>query len=149
MLALNAAVEAARAGDHGRGFAVVAGEVRALAQKSSDAAKEIRQLIDESVKRVEQGSEQASKSGEVLGQIAQSIDSVTEMVNQIASATAEQMTGIEQVHHTVTQLDDVTQQNAALVEETTSAAEVYVIKPIFSRKTCRFHDDKPTELTKK
>jgi len=123
LLALNAAVEAARAGDHGRGFAVVAGEVRALAQKSAEAAKDIKTLIDESVNRIGQGTQLASQSGEMLNTINESIDSVTQMVQQIANASAEQANGVAQVHVAITQIDQVTQQNAALVEETTAAAE--------------------------
>lgn len=123
LLALNAAVEAARAGEHGRGFAVVAGEVRSLAQKSAEAAKDIKNLIEESVNRINQGTELASQSGEVLGEINQSIESVTQMVDQIAKASEEQANGVGQVHQAISQIDQVTQQNAALVEETTAAAE--------------------------
>ncbi|WP_024850189.1 methyl-accepting chemotaxis protein [Hydrogenovibrio kuenenii] len=123
LLALNAAVEAARAGEHGRGFAVVAGEVRSLAQKSAEAAKDIKTLIDESVNRINQGTELASQSGGVLGVINESIDSVTKMIEQIAKASEEQAEGVSQVHQAIGQIDQVTQQNAALVEETTAAAE--------------------------
>ena len=123
LLALNAAVEAARAGDHGRGFAVVAGEVRALAQKSADAAKDIKRLINESVGRIDQGTKLASESGEVLKEINDSINGVAEMINQIAQASSEQADGIKQVHNAIEQIDGVTQQNAALVEETSAAAE--------------------------
>jgi len=123
LLALNAAVEAARAGDHGRGFAVVAGEVRALAQKSAEAAKDIKTLIDESVTRIDEGTRLATQSGDVLAEINQSIDGVAEMVNQIAKASAEQSEGIGQVHNAIAQIDGVTQQNAALVEETSAASE--------------------------
>jgi methyl-accepting chemotaxis protein len=123
LLALNAAVEAARAGDHGRGFAVVAGEVRALAQKSAEAAKDIKSLIDESVNRIGQGTQLASQSGSMLQAINQSIESVTVMIEQIARASSEQANGVTQVHVAISQIDQVTQQNAALVEETTAAAE--------------------------
>ncbi|WP_178860915.1 methyl-accepting chemotaxis protein [Thiomicrorhabdus cannonii] len=123
LLALNAAVEAARAGDHGRGFAVVAGEVRALAQKSAEAAKDIKTLIDESVTRIGQGTQLASQSGEMLNEINRSIESVTVMIEQIARASSEQANGVTQVHVAISQIDQVTQQNAALVEETTAAAE--------------------------
>ncbi|MGC9387065.1 MAG: methyl-accepting chemotaxis protein [Hydrogenovibrio sp.] len=123
LLALNAAVEAARAGEHGRGFAVVAGEVRALAQKSADAAKDIRQLIDESVGRIDKGTELATETGEVLKGITGSIDQVAEMINQIAQASMQQSEGIQQVHHAIGQIDGITQQNAALVEETSAASE--------------------------
>ena len=123
LLALNAAVEAARAGDHGRGFAVVAGEVRALAQKSAEAAKDIKQLIDESVTRIDDGTRLASESGSVLTDINSSIETVAEMINQIAEASKEQAKGVSQVHQAISQIDDVTQQNAALVEETSAAAE--------------------------
>ncbi|WP_052501635.1 HAMP domain-containing methyl-accepting chemotaxis protein [Thiomicrospira microaerophila] len=123
LLALNAAVEAARAGEHGRGFAVVAGEVRALAQKSADAAKDIKGLINESVGRIDQGTKLASESGEVLQGINQAINGVAEMINQIAQASGEQADGIKQVHNAIAQIDGVTQQNAALVEETSAASE--------------------------
>ncbi|SFR53862.1 PAS domain-containing methyl-accepting chemotaxis protein [Thiomicrospira sp. ALE5] len=122
LLALNAAVEAARAGEHGRGFAVVAGEVRDLAQKSAEASKEIRGLIDVSVERVSKGTHLAKKSGDYLNQITDSIQEVADMIQQIADASAEQSLGVAQVNEAITQIDSVTQQNAALVEETTAAA---------------------------
>ena len=123
LLALNAAVEAARAGEHGRGFAVVAGEVRALAQKSAEAAKDIKNLIMESVQRIEAGTQLADKSGEMLHGITGSIEQVATMIEEIAVASAEQSTGISQVHLAMNNIDRVTQENAALVEETTAASE--------------------------
>ena len=123
LLALNAAVEAARAGDHGRGFAVVASEVRALAQKSAEAAKKIKTLIDQSVIRIEQGTKLASESGLVLDSIDKAVDDVADMIQSIAKASAEQAEGIGQVHNAISQIDSVTQQNAALVEQTSAAAE--------------------------
>lgn len=123
LLALNAAVEAARAGDHGRGFAVVAGEVRALAQKSAEAAKDITSLINESVARIDQGTKLAAESGEVLNGITQAINQVTTTVNEIAQASSQQAVGITQVHDSINSIDRVTQQNAALVEQTSSASE--------------------------
>lgn len=123
LLALNAAVEAARAGEHGRGFAVVASEVRALAQKSADAAKDINHLISTSVERINEGTQLASKSNDALIQINQSIDDVSKMIYQIAQASKEQAEGIHQVHQAIADIDGVTQQNAALVEQTSAAAE--------------------------
>jgi methyl-accepting chemotaxis protein len=123
LLALNAAVEAARAGDHGRGFAVVAGEVRALAQKSAEAAKDIKELINDSVGRIEAGTQLADKSGEMLSGITGSIEQVAEMIESIAHASQEQAQGIQQVHRAIADIDRVTQENAALVEETNAAAE--------------------------
>jgi len=123
LLALNAAVEAARAGEHGRGFAVVAGEVRALAQKSAEAAKDIKSLIADSVGRIETGTQLADKSGEMLSGITGSIEQVATMIEQIAEASAEQSQGIGQVHRAMSDIDRVTQENAALVEKTTNAAE--------------------------
>ncbi|WFE69433.1 methyl-accepting chemotaxis protein [Thiomicrospira sp. R3] len=123
LLALNAAVEAARAGEHGRGFAVVASEVRALAQKSAEAAKDIKQLIEESVGRINQGTSLATSSGEALESVNNAIEEVAQRVNEIATAAAEQALGISQVHQAINQIDAVTQQNAALVEQTSAATE--------------------------
>ena len=123
LLALNAAVEAARAGEHGRGFAVVASEVRALAGKSADAAKDIKGLIEDSVNRIQAGTQLADRSGEMLNGISSSIEQVATMIEQIANASNEQSIGINQVHRAVADIDKVTQENAALVEETTAAAE--------------------------
>lgn len=123
LLALNAAVEAARAGENGRGFAVVAGEVRALAQKSADAARDIRELIDDSIERVADGNKLAAESGRHLMEIVASIGEINKVISQIASASREQAEGVSQVHLAINDIDSVTQQNAALVEETTAAAE--------------------------
>ncbi|MES2742599.1 MAG: methyl-accepting chemotaxis protein [Pseudomonadota bacterium] len=122
ILALNAAVEAARAGEQGRGFAVVASEVRDLARRSSVAAKEIKTVIDSSVVLVHDGSSQAAQVGNTMGEIMQSIQRVSSIVGEIASASDEQRRGIEQVNAAVTQMDQLTQQNAALVEESAHAA---------------------------
>ena len=122
LLALNAAVEAARAGEQGRGFAVVASEVRTLAGRSADAAKEIKVLINESVEKVEQGSELVDASGKTLEEIVTSVKKVTDIISEIAASSQEQANGIEQVNSAVMQMDEMTQQNAALVEEATAAS---------------------------
>ena len=123
LLALNAAVEAARAGEHGRGFAVVAAEVRNLAQRSATAAKEIKGLINESIQRVTDGSELVDQSGKTLAEIVGSVKRVTDIIAEITAASQEQATGIDQVNKAIMQMDETTQQNAALVEEATSASQ--------------------------
>ncbi len=122
ILALNAAVEAARAGEQGRGFAVVASEVRSLAQRSAEAAKEIKTLISDSVEKVGVGTEQVAQAGATMQEIVTGIKRVAEIVGEIALASREQSAGIAQINQAVTQLDGVTQQNAALVEETSAAS---------------------------
>jgi methyl-accepting chemotaxis protein len=123
LLALNAAVEAARAGEAGRGFAVVASEVRSLAQRSSQAAKDIKDLITSSSGQVQDGVELVNKAGASLTEILASIKKVAEIVSEIAAASAEQSTGIDQVNTALTQMDEVTQQNSALVEENAATAK--------------------------
>jgi len=123
ILALNAAVEAARAGEQGRGFAVVAGEVRSLAQRSAEAAREIKTLIGSSVARVELGSRLVSDAGQTMGDIVASVQRVSDIIGEISSAAAEQSRGIGQVSASVGELDQMTQQNAALVEESAAAAQ--------------------------
>ena len=122
ILALNAAVEAARAGEQGRGFAVVAGEVRNLASRSAEAAKEIKQLITDSVGRVEQGTVLVDRAGSTMNEVVASIRRVTDIMGEISAASSEQSTGVAQIGEAVTQMDQATQQNAALVEEMAAAA---------------------------
>jgi aerotaxis receptor len=123
ILALNAAVEAARAGEQGRGFAVVASEVRALAQRSAVAAKEIRELISESAEQIGEGMVQMQSAGATIDQVVQSVQEVGKLIQMISNATKEQALGIAQVNAAVNQLDTVTQQNAALVEESAASAD--------------------------
>ncbi len=122
LLALNAAVEAARAGEQGRGFAVVAGEVRSLAGRSAEAAKEIKGLIQDSVEKVQQGTDLVDESGKTLEEIVNSVKKVTDIVSEIAASSQEQAAGIDQVNKAVVQMDEMTQQNAALVEEAAAAS---------------------------
>lgn len=123
LLALNAAVEAARAGEHGRGFAVVATEVRNLAQRSATAAKEIKDLINESIQRVNEGTELVDQSGKTLEEIVTSVKRVSDIIAEISAASQEQASGIDEVNKAIMQMDGTTQHNAALVEETTSASQ--------------------------
>ncbi len=122
LLALNAAVEAARAGEQGRGFAVVAGEVRTLSQRSAAAAKEIKDLIRDSVSKVESGSTLVNQSGQTLSEIVSAVERVATMINEVTNAAMEQNSGISQINQAITQMDSMTQQNAALVEETSAAS---------------------------
>jgi methyl-accepting chemotaxis protein len=123
ILALNAAVEAARAGEQGRGFAVVAGEVRNLAHRAGSAAKEIKVLIDDSVEKVGAGSTLVGQAGVTMNEIVGRVKGMTDIMAEIASASQEQSSGIEQVNQAITQMDEVTQQNAALVEEASAASQ--------------------------
>jgi len=130
ILALNAAVEAARAGEQGRGFAVVAGEVRNLAQRSASAAKEIKELISDSVSKVQEGTRLVENAGNTMTEIVSSVQRVTDIMGEISAASSEQSAGIDQVNTAITSMDEVTQQNAALVEEAAAAAESLVDQAI-------------------
>ena len=123
ILALNAAVEAARAGEQGRGFAVVASEVRSLAHRSASAAKEIKQLIDDSVEKVDTGSKLVEQAGATMNEVVASVRRVTDIVAEISSASQEQSAGIDEIGNAITQIDETTQQNAALVEQAAAAAQ--------------------------
>ena len=138
LLALNAAVEAARAGEHGRGFSVVASEVRNLAQRSAEAAKEIKILIEDSIEKIGQGTHQVNDAGENLDKIVESVQQVSDIVREIAAASTEQSEGIGQVNRAVTELDNATQQNAALVEETAAASENMSDQAIALRDRVRY-----------
>jgi len=122
ILALNAAVEAARAGEQGRGFVVVADEVRNLAQRSAAAAKEIKALIEASVSQISDGGKHAEAAGKVIGDIVVSVQQVTELIGEIAAASTEQSAGVEEINRAVIQMENVTQQNAALVEEAAASS---------------------------
>ncbi|WP_347176262.1 methyl-accepting chemotaxis protein [Undibacterium sp. TS12] len=123
ILALNAAVEAARAGEQGRGFAVVASEVRNLAQRSASAAKEIKTLIADSVEKVDEGSRLVDQAGATMNEIVERVRQVTTIMSDINNASTEQSTGIDQINQAIIQMDSVTQQNAALVEQAAAAAK--------------------------
>jgi methyl-accepting chemotaxis protein len=122
ILALNAAVEAARAGEQGRGFAVVASEVRNLAQRSASAAKDIKQLIGDSVGKIDDGAKLVGQAGDTMTEIVASVQRVSDIMGQIATASGEQEAGIEQINQAIVEMDGVTQQNAALVEQAAAAA---------------------------
>jgi len=130
ILALNAAVEAARAGDEGRGFAVVATEVRNLARRSADAAKEIKSLITDSVERVQEGTTLVGQAGSTMKEVVFAIGRVATIMNEITSATIEQSAGVGQVNEAMTQMDQATQQNAALVEQSAAAAESLKVQAV-------------------
>lgn len=145
ILALNAAVEAARAGNEGKGFAVVASEVRTLAQKSANAAKEIKQLIVGTVEKITAGSERADHASQAMGEIVDSVGKVAHIVGEISTASQEQHIGIQEIGIAVEQMDQVTQQNAALVEQAAAAAQSLTEQGAELRQVIRFfHINEPS-----